>query len=81
MSVLLIVCVSVSLCVCLSVVCLFLVSVEAEHVAGSFNIAAAMAREVVYVNDEGNYLTETPEDRWTRVRKWVLRNILGPVQA
>ena len=30
-----------------------------------------MAAEIVFMNDEGSYLAETPEQRWTRMRKWV----------
>lgn len=54
----------------------------AETVAGVFGIADAMAREIVYENDEyggdwqwidgvHKYAPETPEHRWSRMRKWV----------
>lgn len=38
-----------------------------------FGIAKSLAAEIVYENDECGYLRfiETPEDRWTRIRKWV----------
>lgn len=44
---------------------------DREEVAGVFGIAPAMAAEIVFMNDEGSYLAETPEHRWTRMRKWV----------
>jgi len=34
-----------------------------------------MAREIVYVNDEGGDLNETPEQRFERIRKWVISKI------
>jgi hypothetical protein len=47
---------------------------DRETVAGLFGIAPAMAAEIAYENDEGRY-DETPEQRWTRMREWVRRNI------
>lgn len=44
---------------------------DREEVAGVFGIAPAMAAEIVFMNDEGSYLAETPEQRWIRMRKWV----------
>lgn len=48
-----------------------------ERVATTFGIAEALAREVVYENDEavGYWAKETPERRFTRVRKWVADQI------
>lgn len=43
---------------------------DRDAVATQFNIAAAMAAEIVYENDEGGW-QETPEQRWQRMRKWV----------
>lgn len=43
---------------------------DIETVAGVFNIADCLAREVVYMNDEGSY-DETPEQRFSRMRAWV----------
>ena len=49
---------------------------DPETVAGTFNIADALAREVVFENDEGVYWKrETPEQRWMRVRSWVASQI------
>lgn len=44
-------------------------------VAGKFGIADAMAREIVYVNDECGKNFETPEERYARVHRWVRRQI------
>lgn len=56
---------------------------DSRSVSVAFNIADALAREVVYINDEAGdnhrygpdgkwgYFPETSEERWTRVRKWV----------
>lgn len=42
-------------------------------VAQTFGVSEALAREIVYENDEcGSYARkETPAERWTRMRKWV----------
>jgi hypothetical protein len=48
---------------------------DSASVAGAFNIAEALAREVVFENDEGGYWKETPEQRFVRVRKWVEHQI------
>lgn len=50
---------------------------DAESVAPRFGIADAMAREVVFWNDEGGAFAETPEQRWRRMRDWVESNIVG----
>lgn len=46
---------------------------ECEGVAAAFDIASPLAREIVYMNDEGP--SETPEQRWQRMRKWVAAQI------
>jgi hypothetical protein len=46
-----------------------------EQVAPLFDIAECLAQEVVYMNDEDGHHAETPEQRWTRMRKWVARQI------
>jgi hypothetical protein len=48
---------------------------DREEVAGAFGIAPALAAEIVYMNDEGSWQAETPEQRWARMRKWVEENI------
>lgn len=52
---------------------------HAEKLGRHFNIATALAAEIVYMNDEhNNWRTpeETPEERWTRMRAWVDKQIL-----
>jgi hypothetical protein len=51
---------------------------DPDTVAGKFNIATPLAREVVYENDEGGFYNETPERRWARVRAWVASQIKAP---
>lgn len=51
---------------------------EPDQVASAFDVASQLAREIVYVNDEeGNY-AETPEQRFHRVRAWVVAQIYAP---
>lgn len=46
-----------------------------EEVAKAFDISPALAAEIVFENDEAGYHDETSEQRWQRMRKWVLGNI------
>lgn len=51
---------------------------DRHAVAALFNIAPALAAEIAYENDEGDYHhrePETPEQRWMRMRKWVEERI------
>lgn len=51
---------------------------EYESVAEAFDIAEPLAREIVYVNDEGGRSwrnDETPQARWERVRAWAIHHI------
>lgn len=50
---------------------------DTEEAAHKLNIANAMAREIAYENDEGiyDYRSETPEQRWQRMRQWVDKHI------
>lgn len=52
---------------------------DPEGVAAAFDIASPLAREIVYMNDEGCY-RETPEQRWQRMRTWVAAQIIEPKQ-
>lgn len=55
---------------------------DAEGVAGAFDIAPSMAREIVYENDEAGPHNETPEDRYARIRRWIVSEIIPvPVSA
>jgi hypothetical protein len=46
---------------------------DPETVAATFGIAPAMAREIVFENDDEWFSTgsETPEHRFERVRRWI----------
>jgi hypothetical protein len=46
-----------------------------DTVAGKFGIATSMAREIAYENDEGAWDIETPEQRWVRMRTWIVKEI------
>jgi hypothetical protein len=48
---------------------------DAEQVANLFGIAHQLAREIVYENDEGRWRHESPEERFERMRSWVVANI------
>lgn len=48
---------------------------DTETVAGAFNVAEPLAREILWVNDEAGPPHETPEQRWARVRAWVASRI------
>jgi hypothetical protein len=43
---------------------------DPDAVAGAFDIATQLAREVTYINDEEGFRGETPEERFKRVRAW-----------
>lgn len=49
---------------------------DSAAVASVFNIAKALACEVVFENDEGAIRDETPERRWNRMRRWVAAAVL-----
>lgn len=42
-----------------------------EDVAGRFDLAEALAREIMWINDDCGRHDETPEDRFKRLRRWV----------
>lgn len=54
---------------------------DAQGVAAAFDVADALAREIVFENDEGGFARgeETPEQRWQRVREWVARMHLSTI--
>lgn len=41
----------------------------------SCRIAAALAAEIVFMNDEWSSANETPESRYNRMREWVRHQI------
>jgi hypothetical protein len=46
---------------------------DPAQVSKNFDIAEALAQEIVFMNDEhdGYFREESPEKRWERMRKWV----------
>lgn len=44
---------------------------DSDQVAKLFGIAPALAKEIVFENDEGCWLAENPQERWERMREWV----------
>ncbi len=46
-----------------------------SKVADTFGISEALAREIVYENDEGGWRDDTPEKRFERMRSWVVNNL------
>jgi hypothetical protein len=50
---------------------------EPEQVSHAFDIAQALSREIVFINDEAAFTRETPAGRWQRVRDWVAMNLKG----
>jgi len=51
---------------------------DREQVAACFDIAEALAAEIAYVNDEDGSSDQTPEQRWVRVRAWIVSKIAAP---
>ena len=51
---------------------------DQDVVAAIFNIGRPMACEIVYLNDEIGSYNQTPEERFTRIRKWIVSQILTP---
>jgi hypothetical protein len=52
---------------------------DPETVAGRFDVADCLAREIVWKNDECGRRKETPEERFRRMRKWVRSQIKDPM--
>jgi hypothetical protein len=48
---------------------------DRDAVGAAFGISPAMACEIVFMNDEANYNSETPEARFARMRQWVSSQI------
>lgn len=47
---------------------------DPEFVAKTFGVAPALVREIAYLNDEWDY-RETPEQRFIRMRAWVVEKL------
>lgn len=48
---------------------------DPDRVGQLVGISRSMAAEIEYENDERPYRDETPEERWTRMRRWVDENL------
>lgn len=48
---------------------------DRETVAAKFEIAPALACEIMFLNDEGGPHKESPWARWFRIRTWVQQQI------
>lgn len=48
---------------------------DVDEVAGTFNVARALAADILYANDEAGPRSETPAERWVRIRAWVAARI------
>lgn len=48
---------------------------EPDRIAEAFGIPKSLVREIEYENDEANWDAETPENRFDRVRKWIVSKI------
>lgn len=49
-----------------------------EELSALFDIAKQMVQEVEYINDEASLYTESPAERWRRVRLWAVSNLRVP---
>ena len=47
-----------------------------RRIAKAFDIAPAMAQEIVWENDDDWLEKETPAERWARMRAWIAEHIL-----
>lgn len=54
-----------------------------ELLGKAFGIARTMCAEIAFVNDDdfSQKGTQTPEQRWARVRKWAVDNLKDPANA
>lgn len=48
---------------------------DSSSVAKVFGISEALAREIVWENDECGWHDDTPEKRFERMRKWIVSNL------
>lgn len=47
-----------------------------ESIAKTFGIAEAMAREIMFMNDEPAWLETTPSKRWESMHQWITTQIV-----
>lgn len=48
-----------------------------EDLGKRLNIAEQLSQEVMFINDEWGSSSETPEQRWQRMRDWVASQIIA----
>lgn len=53
---------------------------DTETVAGTFGVSPALAREIVWMNDEWSP-RDTPEARYSRMRAWIAALIAKPSEG
>ena len=51
---------------------------DSERLSAVFGIADQLVREIEFMNDEAAYYSETPEQRWQRMRAWAVSLIKEP---
>ena len=59
-------------------------TLDPDQLSKAFDIAPCLAQEIEFINDDDfsyRSQTETPADRWQRVRKWVQAVIDNPASA
>lgn len=52
-----------------------------DRVASTFGVASPLAQEIVWMNDEAGPWKETPEQRFTRMRNWIERNLRAQAEG
>jgi hypothetical protein len=53
---------------------------DSETIAGKFDVANSLAREIVYMNDEYGFFGETCSQRWAKARGWAASQIVGRLE-
>lgn len=53
---------------------------DREGVSRVFNIAEAMAAEIMYENDEA-WRVKTPRQRWEHIRAWAIEHLDGDLES
>lgn len=52
-----------------------------DALAKKFNVATCMIQEIEFVNDDWPFAGETPEQRFARVRRWLVEHIKSEQQT
>lgn len=47
-----------------------------EKVASLFDIPHSLACEIMFENDEGTWINETPDQRFARMRRWIEKQLI-----